>query len=112
MAFLTVVLILLGLTVAIYNKALPWQSADTVTLHATRIGNELSVPADVKLNGVLVGRVSKTATTGGDTTLTLKISKSMISSIPSNVMARILPKTLFGEKYVDLVTPAQPSRSR
>jgi phospholipid/cholesterol/gamma-HCH transport system substrate-binding protein len=108
-AFFTVVLILLGLTVAIYNKALPWQSADTVTLHATRIGNELSVPADVKLNGVLVGRVSKTATTGGDTTLTLKISKSMISSIPSNVVARILPKTLFGEKYVDLVTPTSPS---
>jgi virulence factor Mce-like protein len=108
-AFLTVLLLLLGLTVAIYNKALPWQAADTVTLHATRIGNELTVPADVKLDGVLVGRVSKTATTGADTTLTLKISKSMISSIPSNVEARILPKTLFGEKYVDLVTPTKPS---
>jgi virulence factor Mce-like protein len=108
-AFLSVVLLLLGLTVAIYNKALPWQQADTVTLHATRIGNELTVPADVKLDGVLVGRVSKTATTGNDTTLTLKISKSMISSIPSNVVARILPKTLFGEKFVDLVTPTKPS---
>jgi phospholipid/cholesterol/gamma-HCH transport system substrate-binding protein len=108
-AFLSVLLLLLGLTVAIYNKALPWQQADTVTLHATRIGNELTVPADVKLDGVLVGRVSKTATTGSDTTLTLKISKSMISSIPSNVEARILPKTLFGEKFVDLVTPAKPS---
>jgi phospholipid/cholesterol/gamma-HCH transport system substrate-binding protein len=108
-AFLSVLLLLLGLTIAIYNKSLPWQQADTVTLHATRIGNELSVPADVKLDGVLVGRVSKTATTGADTTLTLKISKSMISSIPSNVEARILPKTLFGEKFVDLITPAKPS---
>jgi phospholipid/cholesterol/gamma-HCH transport system substrate-binding protein len=108
-AFLTVIILLLGLTIAIYNKALPWQSTDKVTLDATRIGNELSVPADVKLNGVLVGRVSKTTTTGDGTSLTLQINKKMISSIPSNVVARILPKTLFGEKYVQLVPPAKPS---
>jgi virulence factor Mce-like protein len=108
-AFLGVLVLLLGLTVAIYNKALPWQSADTVTLDATRIGNELSVPADVKLNGVLVGRVSKTATTGVGTSMTLKIDKSQIHNIPSNVLARILPKTLFGEKYVQLVMPPHPS---
>ncbi len=63
-AFLAVLALLLGLTIAIYNKALPWQSADTVTLDVSRIGNELGIPADVKLDGVLVGRVSKAQTTG------------------------------------------------
>ena len=29
--------------------------------------------------------------------------------IPSNVSARLLPKTLFGEKYVDLVLPTEPA---
>ncbi len=29
--------------------------------------------------------------------------------IPSNTTARLLPKTLFGERYVDLVIPADPS---
>jgi phospholipid/cholesterol/gamma-HCH transport system substrate-binding protein len=107
--FLVVVAALLGLTVAIYNKSLPWQASDKVTLLADRVGNQLVVPADVKLDGVLVGRVSGVSTNGSQARLTLQIDKSRIKQIPNNVVARILPKTLFGEKYVDLVIPGQPS---
>jgi phospholipid/cholesterol/gamma-HCH transport system substrate-binding protein len=103
--FLAVVAALLGLTVAIYNKSLPWQSSDHVTLEADRIGNQLVVPADVKLDGVLVGRVSGVSTSGSIAKLNLQIAKNKIDEIPSNVVARILPKTLFGEKFVDLVIP-------
>jgi virulence factor Mce-like protein len=103
--FLVVVALLLAFTVAVYNKALPWQSTDKVTLVADRIGNQLVVPADVKLDGVLVGRVSGVHTDGQRAFLTLQINKSQISDIPANVEARILPKTLFGEKFVDLVAP-------
>jgi len=105
-AFLVVVAALLGLTVAIYNKALPWQSSDHVTLEADRIGNQLVVPADVKLDGVLVGRVSGVSTSGSIAKLNLQIAKDKIKEIPADVVARILPKTLFGEKFVDLVIPA------
>ena len=104
-AFLVVVAALLGLTVAIYNKSLPWQSSDHVTLQADRIGNQLVVPADVKLDGVLVGRVSAVSTSGSTATLNLQIAKNRIKEIPADVVARILPKTLFGEKFVDLVIP-------
>lgn len=104
-AFLVVVFLLLAFTVAIYNKSLPWQSADTVTLQVGRIGNQLVVPADVKLDGILVGRVSGAHTDGNNTTLTLKIDDSQMKEIPADVVARILPKTLFGEKYVELVAP-------
>ncbi|MDQ1699780.1 MAG: phospholipid/cholesterol/gamma-HCH transport system substrate-binding protein [Frankiaceae bacterium] len=103
-AFLVVVFLLLALTVAIYNKALPGQGGDTVTLHVDRIGNQLVVPADVKLDGIIVGRVSDARTDGEHTTLTMKIDDSRMKDIPSDVVARILPKTLFGEKYVQLVT--------
>jgi virulence factor Mce-like protein len=103
--FLVVVAALLGLTVAIYNKSLPWQSSDQVTLEADRIGNQLVVPADVKLDGVLVGRVSGVSTTGSIAKLNLQIAKDRIDEIPAGVVARILPKTLFGEKFVDLVIP-------
>ncbi|HVT19817.1 MAG TPA: MCE family protein [Mycobacteriales bacterium] len=105
LAFLAVVVALLGLTVLIYNKALPGQGSDKVTLEATRIGNQLIIPADVKYQGVLVGRVSSVHSNGEQATLTLQLSKSLIKKIPENVQARILPKTLFGEKYVDLVPP-------
>lgn len=110
--FLAVVALLLGFTIAVYNKSLPWQSSDKVLLQADRIGNQLVVPADVKLDGVLVGRVSGVHTDGDHATLTLQLDKSKMSEIPANVEARILPKTLFGEKFVDLVIPGQPSSSR
>lgn len=108
-AFLAVVAALLGLTIAIYNKSLPWQASDVVYLNADRAGNQLVVPADVKLDGVLVGRVSGVTTQGDIAHMTLQIDKSKIASIPANVEARILPKTLFGEKFVELVTPGQPA---
>jgi virulence factor Mce-like protein len=108
LGFLVVVVALLGLTVVVYSKKLPWQATDEVTLHAERIGNQLIIPADVKYQGVLVGRVSSVHSDGEDATLKLQLSKSLINKIPNNVQARILPKTLFGEKYVDLVLP-QPT---
>src|SRR4051794_39063255 len=110
--FLAVVAALLGFTVAVYNKALPWQSSDTVYLEVDRIGNQLVVPADVKLDGVLVGRVSGASTDGDFARLTLQLNKSRIKQIPDNVVARILPKTLFGEKFVDLVIPGSVSSGR
>ncbi|HVT64110.1 MAG TPA: MCE family protein [Mycobacteriales bacterium] len=109
LGFLAVVVLLLGLTVVVYSKKLPWQSTDEVTLQANRIGNQLIIPADVKYQGVLVGRVSSVHSNGEDASLTLQLSKSLIKSIPNNVQARILPKTLFGEKYVDLVLPQDSS---
>jgi len=108
--FLVVVALLLGLTIAVYNKSLPWQSTDQIILEADRAGNQLVVPADVKLDGVLVGRVSGVSTQGETARLKLQIDKSKIDLIPDNVVARILPKTLFGEKFVELVIPGQPSQ--
>lgn len=111
--FLLVVALLVALTVGVYNKALPWQASDTVYLKAARIGNELIVPADVKYDGVLVGRVSAVNSNGRNATLTLQIDPKWIDDqqIPANVEARILPKTLFGDKFVQLVQPAQPSNA-
>jgi virulence factor Mce-like protein len=104
-AFLLVVAALLGLTVLIYDKALPWQSTDQITLDVGRIGNQLVVPADVKMDGLVVGRVSGASTNGETARLTLQLDKDKRKQIPANVVARILPKTIFGEKYVDLVVP-------
>jgi phospholipid/cholesterol/gamma-HCH transport system substrate-binding protein len=104
-----IIALLLGLAVAIYDKSLPWQASDDVTVAAGRIGNQLIVPADVKYRGVLVGRVNSVSSNGTSASLNLQISKAQISKIPSNVLARILPKTLFGEKYVDLIPPPTPS---
>jgi virulence factor Mce-like protein len=63
----------------------------------------------VKLRGLIVGEVRDIALTPTGTRLGLALEPDRIDLIPANVRARILPKTLFGERYVDLVTVESPA---
>ncbi|MGB8649790.1 MAG: MCE family protein [Mycobacteriales bacterium] len=105
-AFLVVLALLVGLTVLFYRKA--FTPVVRVTLKADRIGNQLSAPADVKLRGLVVGEVRGVHSTGSGATVDLALEPDKVKLIPANVQAQLLPKTLFGEKYVLLVDPAQP----
>ncbi|WP_163508508.1 MCE family protein [Fodinicola acaciae] len=80
-----------------------------VTLQTDQSGNQLNLGADVKLRGVIVGDVRSITTTGDGARIGLALQPDSVGLIPANVMARLLPKTLFGEKYVSLVTDGQPS---
>ncbi len=84
-------------------------SFDTVTLKTSTAGLNLPAKADVKVRGVIVGQVNKAESDGEDATLTLGIKPDKIKSIPKNVTAALVPKTLFGEKYVDLNIPKDAS---
>ena len=84
-------------------------SFDNVSLKTDTIGLQLPEQADVKVRGVIIGQVNKIASTGDGATLTLGIKPDKIKMLPKNVTAAILPKTLFGEKYVDLQIPKNPS---
>ena len=105
--FLGVIAGLVALTIALYQKV--FTPVVEVTLEATTAGNQLSAPADVKLRGLIVGEVREITSDGRGATLELALDPDQVDLIPSNVQARLLPKTLFGEKYVDLVVPEQPS---
>jgi virulence factor Mce-like protein len=106
-AFLVVLAMLVSLTVLLYQKA--FTPVVKVTLETNRIGNQLSAPADVKLRGLVVGEVRKISTKGSGASIVLALDPSRVDLIPANVTAQLLPKTLFGEKYVELVTPPKPS---
>jgi phospholipid/cholesterol/gamma-HCH transport system substrate-binding protein len=84
-------------------------SFDNVGLKTDTIGLQLPKQADVKVRGVIIGQVNKIASNGEGATLTLGIKPDKIKMIPKNVTAAILPKTLFGEKYVELEIPKNPS---
>lgn len=105
--FLVVIGLLVGLTVALYQKT--FSPVVNVTLQADRVGNQLSAPADVKLRGLVVGEVRDVASSGKGATISLALDPSKVDLIPKNVEAQLLPKTLFGEKFVDLVIPESPS---
>ena len=82
---------------------------DPVTLTTSTAGMNLPSRADVKVRGAIVGQVNKAESDGQDAKLTLGINPDMIKSIPANVTAALVPKTLFGEKYVELNIPKDPS---
>ena len=86
-------------------------SFDKVTLSTDTIGLQLPSRADVKVRGVIVGQVLKAESGSDGAVLTLGIKPDKIGEIPENVTASILPKTLFGEKYVELVVPSDASRA-
>jgi phospholipid/cholesterol/gamma-HCH transport system substrate-binding protein len=65
--------------------------------------------ADVKVRGVLVGEVRSIRSTGSGAQLDLALQPDKVNLIPTNVTAQLLPKTLFGERYVALQLPAQPA---
>ena len=102
-AFLVVIGMLVYLSVALYNK--DFTKTVNVSLNADRIGNQLTVHADVKLRGVLVGEVKSVRANGSRAVLKLAIKPEHAGKIPKDVKAQLLPKTLFGEKEVDLVVP-------
>ncbi len=101
--FLGVLTGLVALSVLLYNKA--FTPVVEVTLRASTAGNQLSAPADVKLRGLNVGEVREITTTGDGAVIRLALDPEQVDRIPRDVKARLLPKTLFGEKYVDLTVP-------
>ncbi|MGH3362574.1 MAG: MlaD family protein, partial [Nocardioides sp.] len=90
-------------TNAIFTKK--FADYDEVTLQTSKIGLQLPTRADVKVRGVIVGEVLNFDATDEGAELTLGIYPDETDTIPANVTGSIVPKTLFGEKYVSLEIP-------
>ncbi len=101
--FIAVVALLIGVSIAAFQQR--FTSVVMVNLLTDRIGSQLQKSSDVKIRGLIVGEVRSIETTGKGATLKLALKPEMVGLIPANVSARLLPKTLFGERFVDLVAP-------
>ena len=103
-AFLVLLMLAVWFTYAVFNKS--FVDYDEVVLHASKTGLQLPDRADVKVRGVIVGEVIDQQVTRRGVDLTLGLYPSSRDEVPADVSARIIPKTLFGEKYVALEPPA------
>ena len=72
LVFLVAIAMLVGLSIAIYNKA--FQTVDTVTIRADRAGLQLERYGDVRQHGVLVGQVRKVDQNGTKAVITVALS--------------------------------------
>jgi phospholipid/cholesterol/gamma-HCH transport system substrate-binding protein len=104
LAFVVLLVAFLGVAVGAYHKA--FTRVAMVGLRTDHTGNQLAPGADVKIRGVLVGSVRGVRSTGETAVVELAFQPEQLRLIPRNVRARLLPKTLFGERYVALVPPA------
>ncbi|WP_428954964.1 MCE family protein [Streptomyces sp. cg35] len=107
LVFLVVPALLIWLAVAVYNK--DFVASDDVVVETGSVGNEMHLGAEVKLRGVVLGEVRKIDATPTGARLTLALEPGALDDIPDDVRAQMLPTTLFGERYVALVPPGDPS---
>ncbi|MFD1049940.1 MlaD family protein, partial [Kibdelosporangium lantanae] len=98
LVFLLIVALFVYLTVASYRKA--FTPVAMVTLQTDHVGNQLQAGADVKVRGMIVGEVRDIRAMGDHAEMDLAMQPDKLDAIPANVSARLLPKTLFGERYV------------
>ncbi len=73
-----------------------------VSIRSSGVGLQLNPNADVKLRGVIVGRVDEITSERGEAVIHLRIDSDQQQVIPADVQAFVVPKTLFGEKFIDL----------
>ncbi|MCV7231755.1 MCE family protein [Mycobacterium branderi] len=97
------------LTIGAFNRDL--QPYARVTLASDRAGLMMDPDAKVKLRGVQIGRVSSIQS-GDPVKLQLELYPDQLKYIPANVTAQITATTAFGAKYVELITPPDPSPKR
>ncbi|MFC7217707.1 MCE family protein [Streptomyces polyrhachis] len=107
-AFVLALALLVWLSIAVYDKQ--FTDTVTVTVETAEAGNEMHPYAEVKMRGVVVGEVREidALPDGQGARLTLAMKPGTVDAIPADVSARMLPTTLFGERYVSLVPPQTP----
>lgn len=105
--FIAVMALLVGLSIAIYQKV--FTPVTMVTVKADRAGLQLAQFGDVRLHGALVGQVRGISQDGEEASIKIGLRPDSAKKIPENIKVEILPTTLFGQKYVALIDPDDPS---
>jgi len=108
LVFLLVMAALAWLAIQVYQQK--FSDDVTVTLKTDRIGNQLNKSSEVKARGVVVGTVRAVNPAQDGATVELAMKPDMLSRIPKDVTALLIPKTLFGERYVQLSIPDRSTK--
>ncbi|MDO7867253.1 MCE family protein [Nocardioides jiangxiensis] len=81
-----------------------------VHVRMANIGGGVTAGSDVKARGLVVGTVDSVSGRPGDITLDVSIDDAALRRIPSSVVARVLPASVFGTSFLDLnVDTARPA---
>lgn len=112
--FAAVVALILAGLVAVSKGALADRISTTAVFQ--NAGGSLINGADVKYQGVNVGKLyqlreGEGGAAEGGVEIDMYIEDKFAGDIPENVTARVMPQSIFGTSFVDLVPPAAPAGS-
>ena len=106
-AFVVAVLAASALVAAQFQGAL--DRVVPITVLADRAGLLMDHGAEVKVLGVTVGTVRSVTPTADGAELAVGLYPDEAVKVPADVKANVVPLTIFGAKYIELIRPAQPS---
>lgn len=107
LGYIIVILALIALSLAVYNKA--FTSYVTVRAEVPVGSDSLATGAPVMVRGLQVGELHEITTDGHTVDLHLQLTPGKAHELPANLTVQLLPETLFGQSYVNLVLPGRPS---
>lgn len=97
---LTVLAVFVAGAIAAYQKV--FVPSIDVTVLTDRAGLQLPVNGDVRLRGALIGRVTGIRSTRSGVAIDLALMPEAAAHVHEDATARILPTSLFGQKYVEI----------
>lgn len=113
-AFLTMLVVIVG-SLLLYGGGRFSEHFRTSAL-VDNAGGSLISGADVKYDGVIVGKVTDVrrsdaavGTGHPPVELALDLNPDLVDDVPGNVVARVLPASVFGTSFLDLRTPGAPA---
>lgn len=86
-----------------------------MTAYLPTSGDSLGPASNVKYHGLVVGRVITIKGPGSGSTQSraeIVVKPDQADTIPANVTARVLPSTIFGSEFIELVQPGRPDTKR
>lgn len=70
-------------------------------------GGSIGPGADVKMRGLVVGKITSIEGDAEQVDLEIDLEDAMVEGIPADVEARVLPASVFGTSYLELTTPGR-----
>ena len=93
-----------------------FDSGVTVVVMAERAGLSMDPGSKVTFNGVPIGRLTSAGVVtdgrGARARLILDVKPQYLALIPANVDAQLRATTVFGNKYISFLSPANPATDR
>ncbi|MGW5647850.1 MCE family protein [Saccharopolyspora sp. NPDC003752] len=106
--FVALLVLFVAATATVLGGAGAFRSDPEVTTVLPAAAGLIRPETPVQYRGVRVGRLAGVEPGSGGSRLTLRLDPDELAAIPGDVRVRLMPRTVFGDQYLDLVAPESP----